>query len=71
MAFLLWLGWRCRALTEGRTVLWLNSMLLLLALLAGHVLTSGMLWLPWLMWNGWLLSSATNSDGLAEEGATA
>ncbi|MDP4536751.1 O-antigen ligase family protein [Alkalimonas collagenimarina] len=61
VAFLLWLGWRCRGAAEGRIVLMLNLMLVLLALVAGHVLTSGMLWLPWMMWNAWLLSVAKRS----------
>lgn len=71
MTLLLWLGWRCRHLSEGRVLGVLNGILLLLALVAGHVMTSGMLWLPWLMWNGWLLYRLTNSVGVNNKGTIA
>ncbi len=33
----------------------LNALLLLVSLLAGHVMTSGMLWIPWGLLNGSLM----------------
>ncbi|MEE2025169.1 hypothetical protein [Alkalimonas mucilaginosa] len=55
-AALLWFSWQARAQVTGRVLIVLNALLFLLAALAGHVLTSGMLWLPWGCWCGWLIA---------------
>lgn len=48
--------WRCAPQSVAAGVLALNLLLLLVASMAGHVLTSGMLWIPWGMLNGaWAL----------------
>ncbi|SEA40793.1 O-antigen ligase family protein [Alkalimonas amylolytica] len=54
--YLLRLSWQARGRAEGRVLLLINSILLLLAALAGHVLTSGLLWLPWGCWCGYVLA---------------
>ncbi|MBU1438205.1 MAG: O-antigen ligase family protein [Gammaproteobacteria bacterium] len=62
--FMLWFGWvliqsyRCYLQaphTVAAGLLMVNAVLLLVAAMAGHVLTSGMLWIPWGMLNGSLL----------------
>ena len=63
--YLLWLSWQARGIAEGRVLLLVNTVLLLLAALAGHVLTSGLLWLPWGCWCGYQL--ATQSSLSAEQ----
>ncbi|MDP4528824.1 O-antigen ligase family protein [Alkalimonas delamerensis] len=60
--WLLRLCWHQRHLATGRVLLLLNGLLLLLAVLVGHVLTSGILWLPWGAWCGWLLAQASGSN---------
>lgn len=63
--FLLWFAfiigqarrcWRQQAVGVASGLLLLNLLLLLVSALAGHVLTSGMLWIPWGLLNGciWL-----------------
>lgn len=44
----------------GRSLLLLNLLLLLVSSVAGHILTSGMLWLPWALCNALLLHQATS-----------
>ena len=49
-------GWRQAPQSVAAGVLALNLLLLVVASMAGHVLTSGMLWIPWGMLNGaWAL----------------
>lgn len=49
-------AWRLAPQSVAAGILMLNLLLLLVATMAGHVLTSGMLWIPWGMLNGaWLL----------------
>lgn len=50
-SLLFWHNWHCRQRTQMKVILLLNILLLLVSLLAGHVLTSGMLWLPWALLN--------------------
>lgn len=58
--------WRIMLLTMHRVantpaaapVLMLNILLLLVSLLAGHVMTSGMLWLPWAVVNAGVLAQS-------------
>lgn len=63
-AYLLWfagilaLSWRCWRLQPvgvASGLLLLNLLLLLVSALAGHVVTSGMLWIPWGLLNGCVL----------------
>ncbi len=57
------LGWRQAPGSVATGVLVLNLLLLLVATMAGHVLTSGMLWIPWGMLNGaWLLWQQEQAD---------
>lgn len=53
-----WLGYQQQPRGLAAGVLVLNMVLLLVATMAGHTLTSGMLWIPWGMLNGavWLYS---------------
>lgn len=44
-------AWSYRQNAVARVVLFLNLLMLLISVLAGHVLTSGMLWLPWAIMN--------------------
>lgn len=61
--------WRILVLTGSRLaeasaaapVLLLNVLLLLVSLLAGHVLTSGMLWLPWALINVAVLAQSVSN----------
>ncbi|GAB57419.1 O-antigen ligase family protein [Rheinheimera nanhaiensis] len=48
-------SWRLRYTGAGRVLLLLNLLLLMVSSLAGHILTSGMLWLPWALCNALLL----------------
>ncbi|MDX3773500.1 O-antigen ligase family protein [Chromatiaceae bacterium AAb-1] len=50
-------AWQQRYAAAGRVMLLLNLLLLLVSSLAGHVMTSGMLWLPWAMANAMLIST--------------
>lgn len=50
-------AWQQRRYPAGRVLLLMNVLLLLVSSLAGHVMTSGMLWLPWAMANAILLSA--------------
>jgi hypothetical protein len=52
-----WLTWRQQPVGLAAGILAINAVLLLVASMAGHVLTSGMLWVPWGMLNGALLLS--------------
>lgn len=51
-------SWQRRDEGVGRVLLLLNGLLLLVSALAGHILSSGMLWLPWALCNAVLLQSA-------------
>jgi hypothetical protein len=51
-------SWCKRRSGAGRCLILLNVLLLLVASLAGHILTSGMLWLPWALCNALLVQSA-------------
>jgi hypothetical protein len=48
-------SWRLCQHGAGRVLLLLNLLLLLVSSLAGHIVTSGMLWLPWALCNALLL----------------
>ena len=48
-------GLQTRHSGAGRCLLLLNVLLLLVSSIAGHILTSGMLWLPWALCNALLL----------------
>ncbi|MEO3680213.1 O-antigen ligase family protein [Rheinheimera sp. FR7-31] len=48
-------SWRLCYSGAGRVLLLLNLLLLVVSSLAGHILTSGMLWLPWALCNALLL----------------
>ncbi|WP_215398065.1 O-antigen ligase family protein [Rheinheimera oceanensis] len=48
-------SWQLRANGAGRSLLLLNLLLLLVSSVAGHILTSGMLWLPWALCNALLV----------------
>jgi hypothetical protein len=50
-------SWQQRNTGAGRCLLLLNVLLLLVASLAGHILTSGMLWLPWALCNALLVQN--------------
>lgn len=50
----IWHSWQLRYCGAGRVLLLLNVLLLLVSSLAGHILTSGMLWLPWALCNALL-----------------
>ncbi len=52
-----WLSWRIQPMGLAAGILAINAVLLLVASMAGHVLTSGMLWIPWGMLNGALFLS--------------
>jgi hypothetical protein len=45
-------------LASGRTLLLLNIVLLAVSAMAGHVMTSGLLWLPWALANALLIPSS-------------
>ena len=55
-------SWLQRNYGAGRSVLLLNLLLVLVSSLAGHVLTSGMLWLPWAMCNALLWQQAVGKE---------
>ena len=40
-------SWRMRKFATARCMLWLHLLLLAVASIAGHIMTSGVLWLPW------------------------
>ncbi len=48
-------SWQARTHGTARCLLLLNLLLLLVSSVAGHILTSGMLWLPWALCNVLLL----------------
>jgi len=55
-------AWRAAPQSVASGVLALNLLLLVVASMAGHVLTSGMLWIPWGMLNGaWILWLSTET----------
>lgn len=54
-----WLSWRQQPAGLAAGILAVNALLLLVASMAGHVLTSGMLWIPWGMLNGALYLTVT------------
>ncbi len=62
--------WRRAPQSVAAGVLALNVLLLLVASMAGHVLTSGMLWIPWGMLNGawalWLSAEAQEQTDAAQ-----
>ena len=56
-------AWRAAPQSVASGVLALNLLLLVVASMAGHVLTSGMLWIPWGMLNGaWILWLSTQTQ---------
>ncbi|MGP9801302.1 O-antigen ligase family protein [Rheinheimera sp. NSM] len=59
-------SWQLRTSGAGRSLLVLNLLLLLVSSLAGHILTSGMLWLPWALCNALLLQSAAGKRSADE-----
>ncbi|MDP2715736.1 O-antigen ligase family protein [Rheinheimera sp.] len=59
-------SWQLRASGAGRSLLLLNLLLLLVSSLAGHILTSGMLWLPWALCNALLWQSAAGKRSADE-----
>lgn len=63
-------GWRRAPDSVAAGVLALNLLLLLVASMAGHVLTSGMLWIPWGMLNGawalWLSATPQEQSHVAQ-----
>uniref|UniRef100_A0A486XVC0 Membrane protein, putative n=1 Tax=Rheinheimera sp. BAL341 TaxID=1708203 RepID=A0A486XVC0_9GAMM len=59
-------SWRQSQHGVGRVLLLLNLLLLLVSSFAGHILTSGMLWLPWALCNALLLQSAAVKPIVAE-----
>jgi ABC-type amino acid transport system permease subunit len=61
-----WLSWRLKPAGLAAGVLAINALLLVVASMAGHVLTSGMLWIPWGMLNGALYLSLTQQESLHE-----
>lgn len=63
-------AWQQRQSGAGRCLLLLNLLLLSVSSLAGHVLTSGMLWLPWALANALLLDSVTTDQRPADERST-
>lgn len=63
--------WQQAPQSVAAGVLALNGLLLVVASMAGHVLTSGMLWIPWGMLNGaWLLWYSVPSDTQESSHAT-
>ncbi|HEX5793202.1 MAG TPA: O-antigen ligase family protein [Rheinheimera sp.] len=54
-------SWQVRNNGIGRCLLLLNLLLLLVSSVAGHIITSGMLWLPWALCNALLLRSMQSS----------
>lgn len=52
-------GSRLRQVSAAAPVLLLNLILLCVSLLAGHILTSGMLWVPWALLNAAVIAQAT------------
>jgi hypothetical protein len=64
-------AWRQAPTSVAAGVLLLNLLLLVVASMAGHVLTSGMLWIPWGMLNGAFLLWQTAADKLPPEAADA
>ena len=63
---LAWTAWSQNPISFAAGVLAVNFVLLVVASMAGHVLTSGMLWIPWGMLNGALLLCLT-PKGIADE----
>lgn len=61
------LAWRLAPQSLAAGVLMLNLLLLVVASMAGHVLTSGMLWIPWGMLNGAFMLWQTAADSLPPE----
>lgn len=51
-------SWQQRISGIGRSLLLLNLLLLLVSSLAGHVISSGMVWLPWALCNALLLHAS-------------
>lgn len=60
-------AWRQAPQSVAAGVLMLNILLLVVASMAGHVLTSGMLWIPWGMLNGAFLLWQTTADAASPE----
>jgi len=60
-------AWRQAPQSVAAGVLMLNILLLVVAAMAGHVLTSGMLWIPWGMLNGAFLLWQTTADAASPE----
>ena len=49
-------SWQLRALGAGRVLILVNLLMLLVSTMAGHILSSGMVWLPWALANAMLLT---------------
>jgi hypothetical protein len=64
-------AWRQAPQSVAAGVLLLNLLLLVVASMAGHVLTSGMLWIPWGMLNGAFLLWQTAADTASPEASHA
>lgn len=60
-------AWRQAPQSVAAGVLLLNLLLLVVASMAGHVLTSGMLWIPWGMLNGAFLLWQTTENAVTAE----
>lgn len=60
-------SWRQAPQSVAAGVLMLNILLLVVASMAGHVLTSGMLWIPWGMLNGAFLLWQSAADSTPPE----
>ncbi len=55
-------SWQRSRQGVGRVLLLLNLLLLAVASMAGHILSSGMLWLPWALCNALLLQGAAKAE---------
>ena len=60
VTFAVFIGYSIKhqGLVAGRVMLLLNLVLLAVSAMAGHVITSGLLWLPWALCNALLFSSS-------------
>lgn len=60
-------SWQQRNTGAGRSLLLLNLLLLLVSSMAGHVLSSGMVWLPWALVNALLLHGTAAKQRIVDE----
>lgn len=49
-------SWQLRTLGVGRLLILVNLLMLLVSTMAGHILSSGMVWLPWALANALLMT---------------